>query len=47
MNGGSAWESNPPARLFTRHTGFEVREGHQYPFHFHSAAVLNYTTEVL
>ncbi len=34
-NGGSAWESNPPARLFTRHTGFEVREGHQCPFHFH------------
>jgi hypothetical protein len=35
-NGGSAWESNPPVRLLTRHTGFEVREGHQYPAHFHN-----------
>ena len=35
-NGGSAWESNPPVGLFTRHTGFEVREGHQRPFHFPS-----------
>ena len=33
-NGGSAWESNPPTRLLTRYTGFEVREGHQSPFHF-------------
>lgn len=36
LYGGSAWESNPPAGLFTRHTGFEVRESHQYPFHFRS-----------
>jgi hypothetical protein len=36
QHGGSAWESNPPAKLFTRHTGFEVREGHQCPFHFPS-----------
>ena len=28
-HGGSAWESNPPAALFRRHTGFEVREPHQ------------------
>ena len=28
-NGGSAWESNPPARVLARHTGFEVREPHQ------------------
>ena len=32
--GGSAWESNPPTRLLTQYTGFEVREGHQSPFHF-------------
>ncbi len=28
-NGGSAWESNPPARVLAPHTGFEVREPHQ------------------
>ena len=33
-DGGSAWESNPPIELFTRCTGFEVREGHQCPFRF-------------
>jgi len=27
--GGSAWESNPPARVLAPHTGFEVREPHQ------------------
>jgi len=32
--GGSAWESNPPERLLTPHTGFEVRESHQCPIHF-------------
>jgi len=26
ITGGSAWESNPPSRLLTRYTGFEVRE---------------------
>jgi hypothetical protein len=36
--GGSAWESNPPERLLTPHTGFEVREGHQCPIHFHKEA---------
>ena len=35
MYGGSAWESNPPERLLTPHTGFEVREDHQCPIHFH------------
>ena len=34
ITGGSAWESNPPSRLLTRYTGFEVREGHQCPIHF-------------
>jgi hypothetical protein len=34
LNGGSAWESNPPERLLTPHTGFEVREDHQCPIHF-------------
>jgi hypothetical protein len=29
LNGGSAWESNPPARVLAPHTGFEVREPHQ------------------
>ena len=29
MGGGSAWESNPPAEVLARHTGFEVREPHQ------------------
>ena len=33
--GGSAWESNPPNGLLTRYTGFEVRESHQCPIHFH------------
>jgi hypothetical protein len=33
--GGSAWESNPPSELLTRYTGFEVRESHQCPIHFH------------
>jgi hypothetical protein len=32
--GGSAWESNPPDALFTRHSGFEAREAHQAPWHF-------------
>jgi hypothetical protein len=27
--GGSAWESNPPARVLAPRTGFEVREPHQ------------------
>ncbi len=40
-NGGSAWESNPPAGLFIRHTGFEVRESHQSPFHFRSVVIFN------
>lgn len=34
-HGGSAWESNPPNGLLTRYTGFEVRESHQCPIHFH------------
>ena len=38
--GGSAWESNPPAALLRRHTGFEVQEGHQCPIHFRR---FNYT----
>jgi hypothetical protein len=25
INGGGAWESNPPGTLFTPHTGFEVQ----------------------
>ena len=29
LDGGSAWESNPPARSLAPHTGFEVREPHQ------------------
>ena len=29
-NGGSAWESNPPATLFTQPTGFEDRAAHQH-----------------
>jgi hypothetical protein len=29
INGGGAWESNPPGTLFTPHTGFEVQEAHQ------------------
>ena len=29
LNGGSAWESNPPGRVLAPHTGFEVREAHQ------------------
>ncbi len=29
LNGGSAWESNPPETLLTPPTGFEVQEGHQ------------------
>ena len=29
MNGGSAWESNPPGTVLAPHTGFEVREAHQ------------------
>ncbi|CAO0823883.1 hypothetical protein DFAR_3990008 [Desulfarculales bacterium] len=33
--GGSAWESNPPTPLLRGYTGFEVRESHQCPFHFH------------
>jgi hypothetical protein len=37
INGGSAWESNPPNGLLTRYTGFEVRESHQCPIHFRSA----------
>lgn len=43
-HGGSAWESNPPVRLFTRHTGFEVREGHQSPFHFQELRGCNQRT---
>jgi len=26
INGGGAWESNPPTALFARHAGFEVQE---------------------
>jgi len=29
FDGGSAWESNPPAKLLAPRTGFEVREPHQ------------------
>ena len=29
LNGGSAWESNPPGTVSAPHTGFEVREPHQ------------------
>jgi len=29
INGGGAWESNPPGTLFTPPTGFEVQETHQ------------------
>jgi len=25
MNGGSAWESNPPGTVLAPHTGFEVQ----------------------
>jgi hypothetical protein len=32
--GGSAWESNPPGTVLAPHTGFEVREAHQRPWHF-------------
>ena len=39
LNGGSAWESNPPTELFTRCTGFEVREGHQCPFRFQAFCI--------
>jgi len=38
INGGSAWESNPPGTLFTPHTGFEVQETHQRPAHFRTKA---------
>src|SRR5206468_988892 len=31
INGGGAWESNPPIRLFAGHAGFEVQEAHQVP----------------
>ena len=31
INGGGAWESNPPTALFARHAGFEVQEAHQVP----------------
>lgn len=31
--GGSAWESNPPDRLFAGLTGFEDRAVHQEPTH--------------
>src|SRR3989442_16039866 len=33
VNGGGAWESNPPTVLFARHAGFEVQEAHQVPVH--------------
>ncbi len=29
LNGGSAWESNPPETVLAPHTEFEVREAHQ------------------
>jgi hypothetical protein len=29
LNGGSAWESNPPGTVLAPHTEFEVREAHQ------------------
>ena len=29
LDGGSAWESNPPGTVLAPHTGFEVREPHQ------------------
>ena len=29
IDGGSAWESNPPIEVLARYTGFEVREPHQ------------------
>jgi hypothetical protein len=29
INGGRAWESNPPGTVLAPHTGFEVREPHQ------------------
>ncbi len=28
-SGGSAWESNPPGKFLTPHTGFEDRAAHQ------------------
>lgn len=30
--GESTWESNPPKKLLTPHTGFEDQEAHQHPF---------------
>ena len=33
-SGGSAWESNPPGTVLAPHTGFEVREPHQWAAHF-------------
>jgi hypothetical protein len=33
--GGSAWESNPPGKFLTPHTGFEDRAAHQRPTRFH------------
>jgi hypothetical protein len=34
--GGSAWESNPPGKFLTPHTGFEDRAAHQRPTRFHA-----------
>ena len=31
-HGESTWESNPPKKLLTPHTGFEDQEAHQHPF---------------
>ncbi len=36
LNGGSAWESNPPGKFLTPHTGFEDRAAHQRPTRFHN-----------
>ena len=41
--GGSAWESNPPGTVLAPHTGFEVREAHQRPWHFHERVCFLYT----
>ncbi len=30
--GGNAWESNPPEKLLTPHTGFEDQRAHQHSF---------------
>jgi hypothetical protein len=47
MFGGSAWESNPPGKFLTPHTGFEDRAAHQRPTRFHAFGkqILSYRFE--